>query len=581
MAQQIRGAQGEWPDFRIQVYTYSPAERLAIINHLIKAALRSTPRNEDEVHQRKGVYEEDIQLCLDTLCEGTATLKTLFQPHLLSGALLSFLSKKNTLSKAELVTCCKRLGLNTDGTAEELRSAIAEEQKTWAETGRRLNGVDGREVGQLGKVVVLKKEVERLFALPIPGFVDLPQTVEVLVTDRPVEKKLSCASDDVLFGAWSNANNGSGNGGGGGIIDWETGLKARNKCMRAVVDNVRKRIADAGLTDKVLLNEAKKLEKGMSKLCVNDRLGKLFLMLQFDVVLRLDGLWQDRLDGCPNAPVLRYVGAEKKNGAWYQVFDIVSGTLEPRVEDRAFYDWILVPDTDPSKQDVVPSEIYFDDLSLCSLVFPLNRYTKSRWDEQHRIVKEDVTIANISDIRMSPNSSTDGWVNIGRPHSQAVLQTFFTGKQLQKGTTYRISPRFVDFNFNRVLLNLVTMDFQPSRDVAFIELVTDPIGFAQSPSYCGQQEREEERRVMNKLRLLERCRVPHAKELILERSQQKAAERMMFKRLSVIWGPPGTGKTYTLALSTLRMIEVLGNRAPLICPSILVTAMTHAAIEAI
>lgn len=43
----------------------------------------------------------------------------------------------------------------------------------------------------------------------------------------------------------------------------------------------------------------------------------------------------------------------------------------------------------------------------------------------------------------------------------------------------------------------------------------------------------------------------------------------------------GTGKTYTLALSTLRMIEVLGAKATQLCPIILVTAMTHAAIEAI
>jgi hypothetical protein len=43
----------------------------------------------------------------------------------------------------------------------------------------------------------------------------------------------------------------------------------------------------------------------------------------------------------------------------------------------------------------------------------------------------------------------------------------------------------------------------------------------------------------------------------------------------------GTGKTYTLALSTLRIIEALGPRALELCPIILVTATTHAAIEAI
>ncbi|KAG8771648.1 hypothetical protein FRC16_005878, partial [Serendipita sp. 398] len=374
----------------------------------------------------------------------------------------------------------------------------------------------------------------------------------------------------------------------GNGVDWESGLKERNKCMRAVVQNMRQRIKDADLTEKVLLNEAKPLEVGMIDLCESEKLRKLLFMSQFDVLLRLDALWQDRLDGCPNAPVLRYLGAEKKGSTWYQIFDIISGTLEPRVEDRAFYDWILVPEMDPPRQNAIPPEVYFDDLSVCGLVFPLNRYTKDRWDDQHSIVKDAVTIANITDVRMSgDNNLEDKSANHGRPRSQAVLQTFFTGKQLQKGVLYRISPRLVDFNFARVLLNLVAMDFQYSfsgesgESVPFHDLIENPPEFASSDSYCGERGKRIEKEVLKGLRDLAKLEVPHAKELILESSQQKAAEKLMVNRLTVIWGPPGTGKTYTLALSTLRMIEVLGTAALKECPIILVTAMTHAAIEAI
>jgi hypothetical protein len=78
----------------------------------------------------------------------------------------------------------------------------------------------------------------------------------------------------------------------------------------------------------------------------------------------LQKLWHDRLDGCPNAPLLRYVSTEKKGTEWHNVFDIVSGTIEPPVEDRKFFEWLLVAEPDDSSDQMkVPPEIYFDDLS--------------------------------------------------------------------------------------------------------------------------------------------------------------------------------------------------------------------------
>lgn len=87
-------------------------------------------------------------------------------------------------------------------------------------------------------------------------------------------------------------------------------------------------------------------------------------------MIRLQRLWQDRLDGCPNAPLLRYVGAEKTGGVWHNVFDIVSGIIEPPAENREFYDWLLVAESDNSLDRMkVPPEIYFDDLSCEYLLF--------------------------------------------------------------------------------------------------------------------------------------------------------------------------------------------------------------------
>jgi hypothetical protein len=278
----------------------------------------------------------------------------------------------------------------------------------------------------------------------------------------------------------------------------------------------------------------------------------------------LQALWQDRLEGCPNAPLLRYVGAERKGTSWRNIFEIVSGTIEPPVEDREFYDWLLVAEPeDPSDQMRVPPEIYFDDLScehllplffpflisclVCGLFFPLNKYTKPKWEEQPKIVRDEVFIANVSDLRLGTSDS-----EAKKPRSQAILQTFFTGKQLKRGSLYRLSPRLVDFNLNRVLQNLVTMDFQDTisgDDVPFIDLITDPRKFSESPSVCGELEERREKEIVRGLNDLGKLDNKHAKALVLKSSQHRAAKRMMLKRLSVIWGPPGPFHLLGLTIS--------------------------------
>jgi hypothetical protein len=93
------------------------------------------------------------------------------------------------------------------------------------------------------------------------------------------------------------------------------------------------------------------------------------------VVTRLQGLWQNRLDGCPNAPLLRYVGAEKHEDTWFNIFDLISGTVEAPIEERKFFDWLLVAEPDPSDQDNVPAEIYFDDISGEIIAFASRTFT--------------------------------------------------------------------------------------------------------------------------------------------------------------------------------------------------------------
>jgi hypothetical protein len=178
---------------------------------------------------------------------------------------------------------------------------------------------------------------------------------------------------------------------------------------------------------------------------------------------------------------------------------------------------------------------------VCALFFPLTQYTKHKWDEQLAIVKDNICICNVADIRMASESTNR------KPHSQAVVQLDYTTKkfiktEFKKDSIYRISPRLVDFNFSRVLLNLVTMDFQHSLTddpVPFMDLIENPIAFAGSLSFCGDRERRIEKQIMSGLNDLSKIELKNASALMLKASQHQASLQMMMKRLSVIWGPPG------------------------------------------
>jgi len=262
MSDLLRRIQTERPAARSQIYTYSPPERGAIISHLINVAVSD-------------VYSPgDIRLCLGTLCEGASLLLTDYQPPILSGVLLSLLSKKNGLKLQHLKTCCRRLDLDDTGTVEVLRGRIEAEQKRLAGAAKLAGSVPRRrEVGQLGKVVVLKQEIQKLIALPIPGYTDLPQIAQIL----PFGANIRCPSDDELFAAWSSHDE----------AKLKVGLEARNRCMRVLVRNIRDRIALNGPVEKILLNEAKPLEKiGMMDLCHSKPLRKLSFMLQVSLYLR-------------------------------------------------------------------------------------------------------------------------------------------------------------------------------------------------------------------------------------------------------------------------------------------------------
>jgi hypothetical protein len=267
------------------------------------------------------------------------------------------------------------------------------------------------------------------------------------------------------------------------------------------------------------------------------------------VLAKLTELWRTRIDGCPDAPVLEYQKSIKKAlgttlSSVEHCFRLISGGLDiPSDKDRAFFDYLLVEDCDDTivgndfDQSNVPAEALFDDLGVSGLMFPLNRHTKNKWNEQHPIVQNNLLVADLRDIDIQGHQTL------------VTLQTW--GKSntiLVQGHRYRLSPRLVDFNLAKILSTLLELDLRLDGDattvpkVPFLQLITNPrslIFDEEGSSDMSKAALKTETSIQSLFRELHDLGSDSAGALILKSSQRRAARRILSQRLTVIWGPPG------------------------------------------
>jgi hypothetical protein len=290
---------------------------------------------------------------------------------------------------------------------------------------------------------------------------------------------------------------------------------------------------------------------------------------------RLAELWRSRIDGCPDAPILEYRRSVFiTNGKIYEhAFDLISGNLDlPPDKDRAFYDYLLVEDDDgiagPHEgPNELPVEALFDDLSVSGHIFPLTRYTKHKWQDQHPIVQAKLRVADIRDLVVQGNNT------------KVTLQTWSAmGLKFASGRRYRISRRLVDFNIGKVLATLVELDLrwdadegQSSKNIPFLQLISDPQSFTSSEA-ASQRLLKKEQGIQSKYRELQRLGSKSAEALMLKSSQRRAAKRMLSRRLSVVWGPPGMDTlgcqgSLMLTLFECRYRQDVHNRSVAVAPS--------------
>ncbi|KAI9026149.1 hypothetical protein DFJ74DRAFT_663334 [Hyaloraphidium curvatum] len=148
-----------------------------------------------------------------------------------------------------------------------------------------------------------------------------------------------------------------------------------------------------------------------------------------------------------------------------------------------------------------------------------------------------------------------------------------------------LQERLCTPNYGKVLANLFILDC--SAESLFCRLVREPARFGPGQNDEPSDVKDWTRRGMN-IDDSWRMRKQHGSEsssLQLTPSQKSVYQSVLSSRLTVVWGPPGSGKTHTLAVVCTRLLHTLQawqEQAPAQAPRtfrILFAASTHAAVD--
>ena len=378
-------------------------------------------------------------------------------------------------------------------------------------------------------LVVLTREIRRLLALPVPFALRLPEVLAAIPSSRFAyrldpgslfwcEQSNALRSDAIIM-AWHGTRPEA--------ADWvRQEVSRRLLATGSVLDGLRERVK------RRLVRWPEDFRFPRPWDAATPEVSRLLFIAEYESAMGARRVQE--LRNRPQAVRVRdgvSIPVRKSEGNFWKVL----APLDlPLFEQSQAFSYLLVPDGDAGEEALLA----FDDL----------RY------------------------RSSPHPGTSG-VCFARVHDSIVDRKAGEIRGLVLEVTYPrdhapfaegdvavLHPRFTDFTVPRSIDRLLALDGQPEN--AFIRLLRDPRGFA-----APVREREEV--------------VAGAERLVRDagftRSQARAFRRVMTNRLTLVWGPPGTGKTHFLATAILSLVKARRAHGERI--RVGVAAFTHAAVE--
>lgn len=147
-----------------------------------------------------------------------------------------------------------------------------------------------------------------------------------------------------------------------------------------------------------------------------------------------------------------------------------------------------------------------------------------------------------------------------------LIRVKFCGFPLEINEQYHLNERYVDFNTKKAIQGL------EQATSLTIQILDDPRQLKR-PEAVQRSNEILQRNISNMFSKREPSIKPSGLHL-LNKAQQNACEKVKNERITLIWGPPGTGKTYWSSVTVFQML--MFSLTPL---RILITACTHTAID--
>jgi DNA replication ATP-dependent helicase Dna2 len=310
-------------------------------------------------------------------------------------------------------------------------------------------------------------------------------------------------------------------------IEWiENEIKARLWATNSLVNGARESLHDAG----ALFAHPPKFLLPASFDYSSPLLSRLAFLAQYESVLRYLDVRTRRMSPLSeqlragDAVLIRWTGGDRF------AVEAISENIE--LSEEPFPSWLLAERNDEGQRALLG----FDDY----------------WNRARVWVRKGLTLrlAGIHGVTGSPATELRLELTAG-PDSP----------ELSEDAEYILCRRFTDFTTQHTVAELCEID-EGAYDGSFLELIEDPGAFARQTGIDSE--------------LRERA-LGLAEAHGMTPSKLEAFEGMLDRRLQLVWGPPGTGKTHFLALAVLCLAE--SYRAAGLPLRVMLTAFTHAAIE--
>jgi len=378
-------------------------------------------------------------------------------------------------------------------------------------------------------IVVVTREIRRLLALPVPFSLRLPEVLAAIPSSRfayhldPAglfwNEQSNALKSDAIIMAWHGARPEA--------ADWvRQEVSRRLLAAGSVLDGLRERVKGS------LVRWPANFRFPRPWDAATPEISRLLFIAEHESTMgarRVQELrsrpWAARVRDGISIPV------RKSEGNFWKVLAPLDLSL---FEQSQAFSYLLVPDGDAGRE----AQLAFDDL---------------RYRGSPNPGKSGVCFARVRDSIVDRKAGQVRGFALEVAYSQDHAP-------FSEGDLAVLHPRFTDFNAQRYVDRLLALDEQPGN--TFIRLLRDPQGFAAPVS-------EQEEVVFDAERL--------ARGAGFTRSQARAFHQVMTNRLTLVWGPPGTGKTHFLATALLSLVKARRAHGERI--RVGVAAFTHAAIE--